>query len=452
MRQIADLTYSPNDYTEIMTTLWERLEDRGKNWRHVYKGLLVIDYLIKNGSERVVQECKFRMLVIKTLSEFQFIDDEDKDQGISVRQRAKAIMELLNDEKRLNSERQTASKNRDKFGQAISSDMGYQQSSVYTRGSSNRSHGGGYGGGGGGYGGGGPSYGSGPSSSTSSTANTRASTSRSQPEVNTSSDEEEEVQRKPRRAKSTRQQQQQPNQAQADLLGFDAFGSQTQQNNNNSNNNDFFDPRASSQPQQQQQQQQQNQQNFFAAPPQAAPAPAQQQTMPGNPQRLPNGNLLVQGHEITVQQYQQYLAYLQQQTQAQQQPQQPQQHAQPQFQQPPPQQQQFQQPPPQQFAPQQSAAAADDWNDFTGSSGRSSSSAVLTPSTNGMSFSPSASAPTAPAQKDRFDDLLDLSSLGTSSTPSGQKTSEPTLAQLQAQRQTQAQQNNWGNSNQNSFF
>lgn len=37
MRQIADLTYSFQDYIEIMRTLWERIEDDGKNWRHVYK-------------------------------------------------------------------------------------------------------------------------------------------------------------------------------------------------------------------------------------------------------------------------------------------------------------------------------------------------------------------------------------------------------------------------------
>jgi hypothetical protein len=37
MRQIADLTYSFQDYVEIMRTLWERIEDDGKNWRHVYK-------------------------------------------------------------------------------------------------------------------------------------------------------------------------------------------------------------------------------------------------------------------------------------------------------------------------------------------------------------------------------------------------------------------------------
>jgi epsin len=37
MRQIADMSYNFQDYVEVMRVLWERLEDDGKNWRHVYK-------------------------------------------------------------------------------------------------------------------------------------------------------------------------------------------------------------------------------------------------------------------------------------------------------------------------------------------------------------------------------------------------------------------------------
>ena len=433
MRQIADLTYSPTDYNEIMTTLWERLEDRGKNWRHVYKGLLVIDYLLKNGSERVVQECKFRSLVIKTLSEFQFIDEDEKDQGLSVRQRAKAIMELINDEKRLNVERQTASKNRDKFGQAISSESGYMQSGIYARGS-NRNGG----------------YADRSSSNDRYGSSTGGSPSRAPAADVSSEEEEEEKPVKPvrTRTKKTATTESPATSSQPDLLGFDAFGSQPQQQAQG----DFFDPRgtASKPPAQQQQP------NFFPQPPAnnhidffgqsqqpqqppqqqqfVQPPPQQPQQMPGNPQRLPNGNLLVQGHEITVAQYQQYLQYLQQQNQ----PQQPQQ------------QQQQQQVPVMSPPPaQRSVAPEDDWNDFTGSSGVSRSAqqpmTAMTPANGGYSSTPASPQQPAPP-KDKFDDLLDLSSLssggrGTSAAP---KNSEPTLAQLQAQRQAQAQQQNGG--------
>lgn len=53
MSEIADLTYNVVAFTEIMQMIWKRLNDDGKNWRHVYKSLVVLDYIIKTGSEKV---------------------------------------------------------------------------------------------------------------------------------------------------------------------------------------------------------------------------------------------------------------------------------------------------------------------------------------------------------------------------------------------------------------
>ena len=35
--------------------IWKRLNDHGKNWRHVYKALVLLEYLIKTGSEKVAR-------------------------------------------------------------------------------------------------------------------------------------------------------------------------------------------------------------------------------------------------------------------------------------------------------------------------------------------------------------------------------------------------------------
>jgi hypothetical protein len=40
-------------FSEIMQMIWKRLNDHGKNWRHVYKALVLLEYLIKTGSEKV---------------------------------------------------------------------------------------------------------------------------------------------------------------------------------------------------------------------------------------------------------------------------------------------------------------------------------------------------------------------------------------------------------------
>lgn len=67
MAEIADLTYNVVAFTEIMQMLWKRLNDHGKNWRHVYKALVLLEYLIKTGSERVAQQCKENIFAIQTL-------------------------------------------------------------------------------------------------------------------------------------------------------------------------------------------------------------------------------------------------------------------------------------------------------------------------------------------------------------------------------------------------
>ncbi|EGT40521.1 hypothetical protein CAEBREN_20123 [Caenorhabditis brenneri] len=52
MSEIADLTHNPMAFTEIMSIVWKRLNDSGKNWRHVYKSLVLLDFLIKCGHEK----------------------------------------------------------------------------------------------------------------------------------------------------------------------------------------------------------------------------------------------------------------------------------------------------------------------------------------------------------------------------------------------------------------
>jgi hypothetical protein len=47
------------------------------------QALLVIDYLLRNGSERVITECRARIIEIKTLMEFQRVTRYDKDVGLS---------------------------------------------------------------------------------------------------------------------------------------------------------------------------------------------------------------------------------------------------------------------------------------------------------------------------------------------------------------------------------
>nr|XP_044989806.1 epsin-1 isoform X3 [Jaculus jaculus] len=89
MSEIADLTYNVVAFSEIMSMIWKRLNDHGKNWRHVYK----------------------------TLKDFQYVDRDGKDQGVNVREKAKQLVALLRDEDRLREERAHALKTKEKLAQ-----------------------------------------------------------------------------------------------------------------------------------------------------------------------------------------------------------------------------------------------------------------------------------------------------------------------------------------------
>uniref|UniRef100_A0A7E4VLZ2 ENTH domain-containing protein n=1 Tax=Panagrellus redivivus TaxID=6233 RepID=A0A7E4VLZ2_PANRE len=114
MSEIADMTNNPLAFTEIMSMLWKRLNDHGKNWRHVYKSLVLLDYLIKCGSDKVAAQCRENIYSIETLKDFQHIE-ENRDQGLNVREKAKQMVILLNDEERLKSERTRFQNTRKRF-------------------------------------------------------------------------------------------------------------------------------------------------------------------------------------------------------------------------------------------------------------------------------------------------------------------------------------------------
>ncbi|KAM4751035.1 epsin-2 isoform 2-T2 [Anableps anableps] len=144
MSEIADLTFNVVAFAEVMGMVWKRLNDSGKNWRHVYKALTLLDYLLKTGSERVAQQCRENAFTIQTLRDFQYVDRDGRDQGANVREKARQLVCLLKDEDRLRQERSQALKTKERMAGG---------------GTGGGSGGGGGGGGGGGvYGGIPPSY------------------------------------------------------------------------------------------------------------------------------------------------------------------------------------------------------------------------------------------------------------------------------------------------------
>ncbi|KAG5969856.1 hypothetical protein E4U58_001007 [Claviceps cyperi] len=106
MSEIAQMTFNTStEFYDIMDMIDKRLNDKGKNWRHVLKALKVLDYCLHEGSELVVTWARQSIYIIKTLREFQYIDEEGRDVGQNVRVAAKELTSLIVDEERLRAER-----------------------------------------------------------------------------------------------------------------------------------------------------------------------------------------------------------------------------------------------------------------------------------------------------------------------------------------------------------
>jgi hypothetical protein len=59
------------------------MEKEARQWREIYKALQLLEYLIKHGSERVVDDARSHISTIKMLRNFHYIDDKGKDEGVN---------------------------------------------------------------------------------------------------------------------------------------------------------------------------------------------------------------------------------------------------------------------------------------------------------------------------------------------------------------------------------
>ncbi|KAH7352694.1 hypothetical protein KP509_19G058900 [Ceratopteris richardii] len=70
MADIAQATRNYNDYQMIMSIIWKRINDTGRNWRHVYKALTLLEFLVGHGSKRVIDEVREHAYQLQTLAYF----------------------------------------------------------------------------------------------------------------------------------------------------------------------------------------------------------------------------------------------------------------------------------------------------------------------------------------------------------------------------------------------
>ncbi|XP_068241713.1 clathrin interactor 1 isoform X4 [Palaemon carinicauda] len=130
MQELAQSTFYYEQFPEVMGMLWKRmLQDNRSAWRRTYKSLLLLNYLVRNGSERVVTSAREHIYDLRTLENFKFVDEQGKDQGLNIRMKAKDLIDFIQDDNRLREERKKAKKNKDKYVGVSSDSLGFRGSS-----------------------------------------------------------------------------------------------------------------------------------------------------------------------------------------------------------------------------------------------------------------------------------------------------------------------------------
>jgi epsin len=98
-----------------MRHLWKKLNSSPKEWRRIYKTLHAMEYLVKNGAPRCIQEIKDEIYKIRAFQDFNF-SENGTDRGQGVRDKARALCEILSDNEKLQQEREFARQTREKLG------------------------------------------------------------------------------------------------------------------------------------------------------------------------------------------------------------------------------------------------------------------------------------------------------------------------------------------------
>lgn len=117
MQEIASGTHSYQQLNEIMPLIYKRFTDKtAEEWRQIYKSLQLLEFLVKNGSERVIDDARSHLGLLRMLKQFHYIDPNGKDQGVNVRNRAQELSKMLSDVDAIRGERKKARANRNKYG------------------------------------------------------------------------------------------------------------------------------------------------------------------------------------------------------------------------------------------------------------------------------------------------------------------------------------------------
>lgn len=106
---IADAAFDMDDYWRIASVLHQRLgRVDWKEWRPVYKALVVLEFLLTHGPDELPRDFLPDMPALCDLRSFNYTDDRGVNWGACMQRRTDAILALLTDADRLKDARRRA--------------------------------------------------------------------------------------------------------------------------------------------------------------------------------------------------------------------------------------------------------------------------------------------------------------------------------------------------------
>lgn len=113
--QLTNILTLPYVVLIVTKLMWEAIENqRPAAWRVIFKGLTLTEHLVKNGSERCVDDARNHSHLLRSLDRFNYYEGT-VDRGVGVREKAKQLVEILGDDDRIREERMKARQLREKF-------------------------------------------------------------------------------------------------------------------------------------------------------------------------------------------------------------------------------------------------------------------------------------------------------------------------------------------------
>ncbi|KAK1745197.1 epsin family protein [Skeletonema marinoi] len=115
MNEIAQDTFDYERFLIVTKLMWEAIETpRPAAWRVIFKGLTLLEHLVKNGSERCVDDARNHSHLLRSMDRFNYYEGT-VDRGQGVREKAKQVTDILGDDERIREERTKARQLREKF-------------------------------------------------------------------------------------------------------------------------------------------------------------------------------------------------------------------------------------------------------------------------------------------------------------------------------------------------